>query len=108
MGFEERLPVEVRGRLLWDTAAIISMSRTRITVTYFSNEYADLFAGAVGGAEGFHRKVGWPSPLMIASKMLSLKTERNRLRAFSNLSPICGLSSPSVDLPGGGRRKSQL
>jgi hypothetical protein len=85
------------------------MSRTRITVTYFSKEYADLFAGAVGGAEGFHRKVGWPLPLMIASKMLSLKTERNRLRAFSNSSPICGLSPSSVvELPGGGRRKSQL
>jgi hypothetical protein len=38
--------------------------------------------------EVFHRKVGWPPLLMVESKILSRKIERNRLRALDFRLPL--------------------
>jgi len=72
---------------------------------YFNKSYSDFLSHFFGGAEASHCKVGWPSLLMVASKMLSCKTEQNRLRAFSNRFPMCGLLSPSIESPSGGPEK---
>jgi len=89
----------------WATAATTSELRTRITVMYFNKSYSDFLSRFFGGAEASHCKVGWPSPLTVASKILSRKTERNRLRAFSNRFPMSGLLFPSIESPSGGPEK---
>ena len=77
-------------------------------MTYFSKECTGSSVSLSDGSEAIHRKVGCPPLMIVESKILSLKTERNRLRAMSELFAICGLLSPSVESPSGGRRKNQF